>query len=268
MPSPFPGMDPYFEDPCLWQAFHRQLTATLSSVMLPGLTDRYRLGGGSRRYTTDAGEHQEDYIEIREQDGSLVTLLDIVSPANKTTGTGRKEYLSTRGAAKESKANVVEIDLVMQGLPTLDYSRDNLPEWDHAVTVTRSTQPERYEIYTATLQKRLPKFRLPLAANDRDTVLDLQTVFAKCYDQGGYSERIDYCREPPVPLSDDKRQWLDGFLQSHGLRKPLPPHDEIALVAYRLWEQAGRPQGRHQEHWFAAMAELRRVGPPSRQPSP
>src|SRR5262249_20697887 len=102
--------------------------------------------------------------------------------------------------------------------PTLDYSRDGLPDWDFAVTVTRSTQPERYEIYTSTLQKRLPRFRLPLAPDDRDTVLDLQTVFSRCYDQGGFAAKIDYHRDPPTVVDDNDRTWLDELLKQQKLR--------------------------------------------------
>ena len=32
--------------------------------------------------------------------------------------------------------------------------------------------------------------------------------------------------------------------------------DAIRLRAYRLWEQEGRPEGRHDEHWKRARAEL------------
>ena len=35
-----------------------------------------------------------------------------------------------------------------------------------------------------TVQKRLPKFKLPLAADDRDALLDLQAAFARAYDLG------------------------------------------------------------------------------------
>ena len=107
---------------------------------------------------------------------------------------------------------------MLQGQPTLEYSRDGLPDWDYAVTVTRSTQSERYEIYTATLQKRLPRFRLPLAADDRDTVLDLQAAFARCYDQGGFAATIDYKREPLAVRGDEDRRWLDDVLKQHKLR--------------------------------------------------
>lgn len=227
MPSPFPGMDPYLEDDALWPVFHHQLVMCLYQVLLPGLVDRYRARVNQRHYVTEQAlftsvvreEHHEDYIEIRQRaDGRLITLVDVVSPTNKLNSTGRTAYLAKRGEGKNAKANLVELDLVLQGQPTLEYSRDGLPDWDYAVTVTRSTQPERYEIYTATLQKRLPRFRLPLAADDRDTVLDLQTAFTRCYDQGGFAAKIDYRKDPSTPLNDEDRQWLQDVLKQQKLR--------------------------------------------------
>lgn len=227
MPSPFPGMDPYLEDGRLWPEFQRQLVACLYQLLLPNVADRYRARVAQRRYVTETPlftsvireEHCEEYIELRSRgDSRLVTLLDVVSPMNKLTPTGRATYLQTRQAAKQIAANLVEIDLVLEGAPTLEYSRDGLPEWDYAVTVTRSTQPERYEIYTATLAKRLPKFRLPLAADDRDTVLDLQSSLTRCYDQNGYGLRIDYSKDPSVPLDEADRQWTVELLKQQKLR--------------------------------------------------
>jgi len=222
MPSPFPGMDPYLETEALWPLFHRQFVNTLYQILLPGLVDRYKARIHQRRYTTEQAlftsiireEHQEDFIEVRQRhEGRLVTLIEVVSPANKTTTAGRQAYLDKRKDSKSSSANLVEVDLVLQGQPTLDYSRDGLPDWDYAVTVTRANQPERYEIYTATLQKRLPRFRLPLASDDRDTIFDLQAAFTRCYDQGDFASHIDYARDPGVPLADDDRQWLRQALK-------------------------------------------------------
>ena len=164
-------------------------------------------------------EHCEEYIEIRQRtDGRLVTLVDLASPTNKTAAAGRSAYLDRRREGRAQGASLVEIDLVLQGQPMLEYSRDGLPDWDYAVTVTRSTQPERYEIYTATLQKRLPRFRLPLAADDRDTVLDLHTAFTRCYDQGNFATRIDYGRDPVTTLSAEDRAWLREVLKQQKLR--------------------------------------------------
>jgi hypothetical protein len=219
MPSPFPGMDPYLEAEGLWAAFHHHLIMCLYQILLPGLVDRYRARVCQRYY--DAGdhtEHREEYVEIRQRsDGRLVTLLDIVSPANKTAPAGREAYLATRRTAGAAGVNLVEIDLVLQGQPMLEYSRDGLPDWDYAVTVTRATQPERYEIYTATLQKRLPRFRLSLAPDDRDTVVDLQIAFTRCYDQAGFARRIDYRREPPVSPKEGARRRLDEVLRANKL---------------------------------------------------
>jgi hypothetical protein len=220
-------MDPYLEDDSLWTAFQHQLVLCLYQILLPGLVDRYRARVGQRHYVTEQvlftsvlrEEHQEEYIEIRQRsDGHLVTLIDVVSPANKTIAAGRTAYLDKRREGRTGNANLVELDLVLQGQPTLEYSRDGLPDWDYAVTVTRSTLPDRYEIYTATLQKKLPKFRMPLAADDRDTVLDLHTVFTRCYDQGGFAGRIDYQRDPPIPLSTEDRQWVQELLRHQKLR--------------------------------------------------
>lgn len=227
MPCPFPGMDPYLEDESLWPVFHHQLVMCLYQFLLPGHVDRYRARVAQRHYTTEQAlftsivreEHHEDYIEIRQRsDGRLVTLVEVVSPINKTSPQGRAAYLQKRREGRSAGASLVEIDLVLQGQPTLEYSRDGLPDWDYAVTVTRSTQPDRYEIYTATLQKRLPRFRLPLASDDRDTVLDLHTAFSRCYDQGGFSAKIDYGKDPPTTLSDEDRTWLHEVLRQQKLR--------------------------------------------------
>jgi hypothetical protein len=220
-------MDPYLEDEALWPVFHHQLVMCLYQILLPGLVDRYRARVAQRHYVTEQAlftsiireEHHEDFVEVRQrQDGRLVTLLDVVSPANKTSTAGRAAYLDKRREARTAGANLVELDLVLQGQPTLEYSRDGLPDWDYAVTVTRATKPEQYEIYTATLQKRLPRFRLPLAADDRDTVLDLHTAFTRCYDQGGFASRIDYKRDPVTRLDDDDRRWLNDLLRQQKLR--------------------------------------------------
>jgi hypothetical protein len=260
MHSPFPGMDPYLEDASLWPEFHRRLVAVLDDLLAAGLRDRYQVTTGQRRYaverpTQGPEQHQEDYLEVRQRDGGLVTLLDVVSPANKTTAAARAAYLEQRRAAREGRANVVEIDLVLQGQPTLDYSREGLPDWDYAVTVTRAAHAEKHEIYSATLQKRLPRFRLPLAADDRDTVLDLQAAFSRCYAEGGYFGWIDYRRDPAVSLDDEDRVWLDALLRAQGLRES---QEQVALAAYYLWEREGRPHGRDKEHWHRAVEALRR----------
>jgi hypothetical protein len=220
-------MNPYLEQEDLWPTFHHQLVTCLYQTLLPNLVDRYKARVGQRRYVTEMvlftsvtrEEHQEEYIEIRQRgENRLATLVEVVSPGNKTTTPGRNAYLAKRREGKNAAANLVEIDLVLQGTATLDYSRDGLPDWDYAVTVTRAAQPDRYEIYKATLQERLPRFRLPICPDDRDVVVDLQGAFTRCYDQCGFGNKIDYKRDPATTLIDEDRKWLSDLLKQQKLR--------------------------------------------------
>jgi hypothetical protein len=220
-------MNPYLEQEDLWPTFHHQLATGLYQTLLPALVDHYKARVGHRKYVTEMvlftsitrEEHHEELIEIRQRgENRLVTLVEVVSPANKTTMAGRDAYLAKRREAKNAAANLVEIDLVLQGKATLDYSRDGLPDWDYAVTVTRSKQPDRFEIYKATLQERLPRFRLPVAQDDRDVVVDLHTIFTRCFDQCVFANKIDYKRDPATVLTDEDRKWLNDLLKQQKLR--------------------------------------------------
>ncbi len=221
-------MDPFLEEDKHWPEFHNQLVHCLYQILLPGLMDRYRARVAQRHYVNEQvlftsvvrEEHHEPYIEIRQRtDGKLVTVVDVVSPANKTTAGGRQAYMDRRREARNQSSSLVELDLVLQGQPMLDYSREGLPDWDFAVTVSRSTQPDRYEIYTATVDKRLPRFRMPLAADDRDTVVDLQAAMTRAYDQGNFAQLIDYAKDPATAISDNHRNYLDCKLRELKLRK-------------------------------------------------
>jgi uncharacterized protein DUF4058/DUF2934 family protein len=265
---PFPGMDPYLEAADCWPKFHCQLVECVYHSLLAALSDRYRSAIGQRRFDVDTENHEESYLEIRAPgDDRLVTLVNVLSPANKSTAAGRQPVLEQRRQALDDGANLVEIDLILQGQPMNEVNREGLPKWDYAITVARATYPGRYEIYTATLRKQLPRFRLPLASGDRDTVLDLQAIFTRYYIEGDYLARLDYSREPPVPLADEDSHWLDALLTAKKLRAPTPSHAAIARAAYGLWEQDGRPHGRDKEHWYEALAQLRRVnrGQPGRE---
>ena len=229
MPCPFPGMDPYLEDAACWSSFQHQFVAGIYQILLPGLVDRYRAKIGTRSYVTELTlftsilrePHTEEFIEIRDRaDGRLVTVIDFPSPSNRTTVPGRASYLETRKDTDHQRANAIEIDLVTQGSPLLDYSRDGLPEYDYAVSVARASTPGRYEIYTSTVQKRLPKFKVPLAPDDRDALLDLQDVFRRAYDLGSFAKTIDYRAALPmdVKISVPNRDWIEAVLRQQKLR--------------------------------------------------
>src|SRR4051812_19601575 len=110
MASPLPGMDPYLEEEKRWPIFQPLLVHALYQMLLPGLMDRYRARVGERQYASEQAlftsvlreEHKEAFIEVRQRsDGRLITLIEAISPANKLTGEGRRQYLDRRGEVKK-----------------------------------------------------------------------------------------------------------------------------------------------------------------------
>lgn len=41
MPSPFPGMDPYLEQPTFWSSFHSRLIVAIADAIEPQLSSEY-----------------------------------------------------------------------------------------------------------------------------------------------------------------------------------------------------------------------------------
>jgi Protein of unknown function (DUF4058) len=50
MPSPFPGMNPYLEDPNLWPSFHTKLIVDIANAIAPSLRPKYYVDVETRTY--------------------------------------------------------------------------------------------------------------------------------------------------------------------------------------------------------------------------
>ena len=153
---------------------------------------------------TPIHEYREPFIElVHNAQGDVVTVIEILSPANKT-GEGQKLYYKKQQEVLQSKAHLVEIDLLSQGEYTLvlpESELNMLPAWRYLIAISRfENRPHTYEVYPMTLTQRLPIFRIPLRQPDPDVILDLQTVFDQSYDNGGYSDFVDY-NIPPEGVS-------------------------------------------------------------------
>jgi hypothetical protein len=116
--------------------------------------------------------------------------------------------------------NLVEIDLLRDGLHVLAVSRDEIAKFacDYWVCVSRGTSLGEYEIYPISVRKRLPRVSIPLRPPDADVVLDLPSVFDRCYDNSDFAREIDYNAEPGIPLSSADAKWADVLLREKGIR--------------------------------------------------
>jgi hypothetical protein len=151
----------------------------------------------------------------------VVAVIEVLSPANKTPGEGRRLYRHKQREIVDSPAHLIEIDLLSQGLLTVAIPEEgwaSLPRHRYLVSVKRAPEQYRFEVYPIPLQHRLPRVRVPLREPDPDVRLDLQAVLAQCYENGGYTDLVDYRQPPPVLLSPEEAAWVDGLLRGKGLR--------------------------------------------------
>ncbi len=90
MPSPFQGMDPYLESPTLWPDVHHGLISHIQKSLNPALRPRYVARVKLRVYDE---EIEEARLEIRHlETGSLVTVIEVLSPTNKIRGARPGEF--------------------------------------------------------------------------------------------------------------------------------------------------------------------------------
>jgi Protein of unknown function (DUF4058) len=160
-------------------------------------------------------EIKEARLEIRHRkSGTLVTIIEVVSPANKIRGAyGRESFMDKRRAARESKVNWVEIDLLRAGAPSVAFLKPS----DYRVLMYRAGERKgRY--WRIDLRQPLPAVGIPLRGKDPDAPLELGKVLAAAYDHAAYDLSIDYRAEPEPPVCKEDRAWAHQLLRERGLR--------------------------------------------------
>jgi hypothetical protein len=177
-------------------------------------------------FELDREEIRQPLIHIIEPAAGnrIVTALQVLSPDNKLPGPGRDSYMQEREEFWDSGTNLVEIDLLREGEPTVRVSPAKLARlrpWQYLVAVTRDW-PARQEVYPVLLQRRLPRIAIPLAADDKDVPLDLQAAFARCWDEGPYPELLQYAGPPPGAMTQPEVQWCENTLRQAGFRTGTP----------------------------------------------
>jgi hypothetical protein len=171
----------------------------------------------------------ETFIEIIDIGSGrrVVTVLEVLSPANKRPGPGQELYLKKQGELIGGKVSLVEIDLLREGKWALSIEPRRIPRahrTPYRVVVRRAWKPLEAELYAVSLRERLPPIRVPLRETDTDVQLDLQPLLDRCYDNGGYRDDLDYEAEPEPPLSPEDAAWANVLLREKGhRRRPAAP---------------------------------------------
>ena len=171
-------------------------------------------------------EIHESYVAIldRRTGQSVVTVIEVVSPANKFAGPGRVSYLAKQREVLSSATHLVEIDLLRAGphVVAVPEQMARGPKGYHTlVCVNRAVGlRDEFELYPRGLRDRLPRIRIPLADADPDVPLDLQAVLAQTYDAGRYRDILRYDAPCASPLSPDDQAWADPLIREANAAPP------------------------------------------------
>lgn len=256
MPTPFPGMDPYLEQPAIWPDVHNRLITAIADDLAPRLRPRYFVSIEERTYTVApddlifAGradvavvEHlkgiaeepaafahdgavavevplldevRETFLEIRSPDHEQVITVLEILSPANKRGGGRAQYLEKRLRIFGTRTNLVEIDLLRAGEPMPVIGWGG--QSDYRILVSRGSRRPRAELLPFGVRRPIPAFDLPLLRGDSEPRLDVGAILHALYDRAGYDLRLNYRAAADPPLADSDAAWADALLREAGLR--------------------------------------------------
>ena len=164
-------------------------------------------------------EIRESYLEIREVGtGTVVTVVEIISPKNKRAGEGREAYEKKRKQLLGSSTHLVEIDLLRSGQPMRVLEEI---QSDYRILISRSDRRPRAYLYAFSVRDAIPSFSLPLQSGESEPLVELQNLLNGVYERAGYDLRLDYTQEPVPKLKPEDAIWAAELLRSLSLRSPI-----------------------------------------------
>jgi hypothetical protein len=253
MPSPFPGMDPFLEDPAYWSDFHSRFVNFWCEAVADALPPNYEAGLGERVYLIEHDPEERKLVfpdvAITQTDGpgsksagagAVATLEPVTIPLTILEGP-RETYIEILHRPDRSLVAVLELlSLAKERLGRTTYLAERrailyqqvhlveldllrggrrpplakpLPPGDCYYLVSRAEQRPDCQVYAWGLRQPLPALPVPLRAPDPDLVIDLGNVFATAYDRGRFQRRIGYHGPLPGHLRADERSWAEAAVQ-------------------------------------------------------
>ncbi|MBI3361908.1 MAG: DUF4058 family protein [Chloroflexi bacterium] len=259
MPNPFPGMNPWLENPALWRDVHHRLISGLADELAPRLRPRYFVAVETHTYISVASTQppatrypdvmvndrggpavavapaaesfpfltvelpiddpvEEGYLEVRlVPTGEVITIIELLSHANKQPGRDREAYVQKREDLLVSQLNFVEIDLLRAGpvMPHAERAKDSA----YRLFIRRRERARKARLYPFSVRQPIPAFPLPLLPDDSEPTVDLGAVLNAVYDRAGYDLVIRYDQPPAPPLSADDSAWAESVLTMQASRQ-------------------------------------------------
>jgi len=255
MPSPFPGMNPYLEQPALWPDFHVGLLNAIKERIVPLIRPRYYALLERRVFIQEPpgeptgrrfrGDLLVAAARPEERGGVAVLAPEVEAPTaveHLALEVERVAYLEIRERGGGALVTVVELlspankrddrpsylakrEKILGSsthLVEIDLLRGgrpmpeiNRPACAYSVLVGRSEWRPRAGFWPIGLRDRLPTIPIPLLAPDPPARVDLQDALNHVYDASGYEDFI-YDGAPDPPLPTEDAEWAKSLVPTGG----------------------------------------------------
>ncbi|MEC4813378.1 MAG: DUF4058 family protein [Scytonema sp. PMC 1069.18] len=251
MKNPFPGMNPYLEQPELWHQVHNRLIVAIADDLTPQIAPKYRVSIEERVYTS-----VDDIL--------LVGIADVAVAKRSTTETKTalttaklaephkvkvpipeqviERFLEVRSTQSREVVSVIEIlspknKRSKEGRAAYESKRQKILAsathlveidllrqgkampilgvaiLDYSILVSRSYNRPNADLYTFDLKSSIPPFPIPLREGENEPIVDLQKLLNEVYERARFDLAIDYSLKPPVQ-SPEEEAWVREILES------------------------------------------------------
>jgi hypothetical protein len=235
MPSPFPGMNPYLEQPEVWHDFHQAFITAIRSALTPQIRPSYVAKIDDHIYIHELASDERyllgrsDVSVVRSGGGTATATAHSVAPAYGQIVPGvdqvREPYIEIRDRETRELIAVIEIlsptnktpgsdreqyigkrNVILSSnthLVEIDLLRggermpvEGLAPCDYVVMVRRSYERPRIGLWPLSLRDPLPTIPVPLRIGDSDATIDLERLLHEQYDAAGYEEYMSIAAVP------------------------------------------------------------------------
>ena len=238
MSCPFPGMDPFLEDPAFWPDFHTTFLLCWREALAESLPSGYEARIAEWVQVVSKRPRRVKYMEpdltvsrgkraARRREAAAVATLEPVRVPHLLPSSRRQGYIQLLHRPERSVVAVLELlspankenpgrqqylhkrqELLRQPVHLVELDlllggqrlpmNAPLPAGDYYYLVSPVDERPGCDVYAWSVGDALPRLPVPLRVPDADLLIDLREVFATAYARGRYAGSIDYASAPPV----------------------------------------------------------------------
>ncbi|MEH1859453.1 MAG: DUF4058 family protein [Nostoc sp.] len=253
MDNPFPGMNPYLEQPELWHQVHNRLIVAIADDLTPQIVPKYRVSIEERVYTSvddvllvgivDVAVAKRNTTDI----STTLTAAKLAEPSKVKVPVPEQiteRFLEVRAIPTKEVVAVIEI-LSPKNKPSkegraayeskrqkilasatnlveVDLTRQGQPmpifgasttDYSYSILVSRSYNRPDADLYTFDLKNPIPVFPVPLREGEPEPILELQRLLNEVYERARFDLAIDYSQPLKIVQSPTEEAWVREVLQ-------------------------------------------------------